>query len=269
MLVDRDMFEHESHHAQAVLQLVESWQEHLLDDLKVAEIARWQIVHYEHDLLWHSLNLVALGTCELKHIRILLVRHDARTSGECVVELDEAEVLARIHASVEGKLCQCCCYATESLCHDAFALASSHLCIHYVIIHRVEAEQVGCHLAVERERRAITRRTSQRITIDNLISGIEHSEVIDQSLCVSTKPKAERRRHCHLEMRIAWHEHVLILLALLNEHVEKLDGETSDLLKLVAHIQFQIDQHLIVAATSAVDLLANIAQAAGEDQLHF
>ena len=112
VLVDRDMFEHESHHAQAVLQLVEGWQEHLLDDLKVAEIARWQIVHYEHDLLWHSLNLVALGTCELKHIRILLVRHDARARGKCVVELDEAEVLARIHASVEGKLCQCCCYAT-------------------------------------------------------------------------------------------------------------------------------------------------------------
>ena len=69
-------------------------------------------------------------------------------------------------------------------------------------------------------------------------------------------------------MRITWHEHVLILLALLNEHVEKLDGETSDLLKLVAHIQFQIHQHLVVAAASAMDLLAYIAQAAGKNQLH-
>ena len=68
-------------HLQAVFEFVERWQEHFLDNLKVAEVTYRQIVHYQCHLLRQRLEFVALGSDEFENLRILLVRHDRRTSG--------------------------------------------------------------------------------------------------------------------------------------------------------------------------------------------
>ena len=77
MLVDFHLINNVSRHLQAVAQLVEGREEHFLYLLKVTEIARRQVVHDEHNLLWQALDLVALGTDKLEDVRILLVRHNA------------------------------------------------------------------------------------------------------------------------------------------------------------------------------------------------
>ena len=46
MFVHLHFAHHMRYHANAILQFVESRQEHLFDDLQVAEIARWQVVAY-------------------------------------------------------------------------------------------------------------------------------------------------------------------------------------------------------------------------------
>lgn len=61
MLVHFHLIDDVGCHLEAVFQLVESWQEHFLDNLEVAEVAHWQIVHDEHNLLRETLQLVALG----------------------------------------------------------------------------------------------------------------------------------------------------------------------------------------------------------------
>ena len=48
-------------------------------------------------------------------------------------------------------------------------------------------------------------------------------------------------------MRIAGHQHVLVLLALLDELVEEYLHAVSHLHEFVAGEEFQIDQHLVVA----------------------
>jgi hypothetical protein len=65
-----------SSHIKAVLQFGKGREEYFLDNLQVAEIARRQIVHDELYLRWQTLQFVRFGTYQLKHIGILLVRHD-------------------------------------------------------------------------------------------------------------------------------------------------------------------------------------------------
>ena len=74
--------------------------------MQVAEISRRQVVHYQRDLLWQRLQLVALGAYQLEHVRILLVRHDAAARRAFFRQTDEAEVLAVEQAGIEGHLGQ-------------------------------------------------------------------------------------------------------------------------------------------------------------------
>ena len=81
MLVHLYLVDDIGSHLETVLELVERRQEHLLDNLKVAEVAHGQIVHYQCHLLWQGLELVALGADEFEDVGILLMRHDRRTGG--------------------------------------------------------------------------------------------------------------------------------------------------------------------------------------------
>ena len=69
-------------------------------------------------------------------------------------------------------------------------------------------------------------------------------------------------------MRIARHQHVFILLALLDKFVEQHLHAVSHLHQFVAGKQFEVNQYLIVARTARMDLLAHIAQLTRQHQLH-
>ena len=58
MLVDLYLINNVRGHLQAVLQFTKRWQEHLFDNLQVAEVAHGQIVHHQHNLLWQRLQLI-------------------------------------------------------------------------------------------------------------------------------------------------------------------------------------------------------------------
>ena len=92
--------------------------------------------------------------------------------------------------------------------------------------------------------------------------------VIHESFSVGTKPQAERTGHCHLQMRVAWHEHVLVPFRLRDEFVEEVLHQSCNLLDLVADEQLQIHQHLVVAASARMNLLADVAEFAGQQHLH-
>ncbi len=138
MLVHFHLIDDIGCHLQAVFQLTEGRKEYFLDDLKITEIAYWQVVHDEHHLLWKALELVALGTNQFEYIWILLVRHDAGTRGALLRQLDEAEVLTVEHAGIESHLGQCSCHGSHGKSHIAkktmntyakYALRDQHLII--------------------------------------------------------------------------------------------------------------------------------------------
>ena len=69
-------------------------------------------------------------------------------------------------------------------------------------------------------------------------------------------------------MRIARHEHVLVLVALLYEFIEQHLHGIGYLHQLVTRKQLQVHQHLVIARTSRVYLLAHVAKLAGKQHLH-
>ena len=128
MLVHLHLVDDVGSHLQTVLQLVEGREEHFLDNLKIAEIAYWQVVHDEHYLLWKALELVALGANQ-----------------------HETEVLTVEHTGIESHLCQSSCHGSHGESHVALHLSSAHLCINHIIVHAVETEKFGGHSAVQWE----------------------------------------------------------------------------------------------------------------------
>lgn len=69
-------------------------------------------------------------------------------------------------------------------------------------------------------------------------------------------------------MGVARHEHVLELLALLQQLVEKHLYAFGHLSQLVTREEFQVDQHLVIARASGVDFLTHVAQSSRQHELH-
>ncbi|CCZ88684.1 unknown [Phocaeicola plebeius CAG:211] len=135
MFVDFDFLHDVSSHLQAVFQFLKGRKEHFLDNLKVTEITGRKVVHNHHNLLRKGLNLVAFGTGQLKHVGILLVRHDAGAGGTFIGQLHKAEVLTTEHAGIERHLRQCSGDGSQRKRYIAFHLATTHLGIHHIVIH--------------------------------------------------------------------------------------------------------------------------------------
>ena len=96
----------------------------------------------------------------------------------------------------------------------------------------------------------------------------DEAHIIYERLGISAEPKAKGRGHGNLQVRVARHQDLLVLLGELLQAIEEGANLGGDLLQLLAQEELQIDQHLVVARATRVNLLAHIAQAAGQQQLH-
>ena len=141
-------------------------------------------------MLRQRLQLVAFGAYQLEHVGILLVGHDAAACGTLLRELDEREVLAVKHAGIECHLGHRAGYRRHGKCHVALCLAAPHLSVHHVIVHRVEAQQLGCHGAVERERRAVAGSAAQRIAVGHAPCSLKEEHVVGKALGIGVATPA-------------------------------------------------------------------------------
>ena len=69
-------------------------------------------------------------------------------------------------------------------------------------------------------------------------------------------------------MGVARHQHLLILLALLDEFVEKHLHALCHLHQLMTGEKFQVYKHLVVARTARMNLLTHIAQLARQHKFN-
>lgn len=100
---------------------------------------------------------------------------------------------------------------------------------------------------------------AKRITVCHLVSGLQKEHVVGQRLGISTEPQSETRRHGNLHVGISRHEHILILVALLYKLVEEYLHMLGNVLQLMACEELQVNEHLVVTASSGVYLLSNVA----------
>ena len=182
--------------------------------------------------------------------------------------MDEAEVLTVEETRIESQLSQCPRYRSQGEGHVALSLAPTHLCVHHIVVHRVEAQEVGGQLTVEREAAAIAGGRAQGVAVGHPVGGLHEEHVVGQTLGISSEPQSERRGHGHLQMGVARHEHVLELLALGDELVEEILDERGRGVETVTDEELQVEQHLVVAAAARVNLLAHVTEFTCEQQLH-
>ena len=175
-------------HLQAFGQFVEGGQEHFLDDLQVAEIARGQVVHDERHLLGQRLQLVRLGPDELEDVGILLVGHDAAARGALLGQPHETEVLRVEEAGVVGQFGQGARHGGHGEGYVALGLAASHLRIHHIVVHRVEAQQACGHLPVEGEGAAVAGGRAQRVAVGHPVGGLHEEQVVGERLGIGAEP---------------------------------------------------------------------------------
>ena len=69
-------------------------------------------------------------------------------------------------------------------------------------------------------------------------------------------------------MGIAGHQHFLIAFALHNQHMKKLLNSLGNVFQLSTGEEFQVEQHLVVARTATVNLLAYIAKLTRQHKLN-
>ena len=120
------------------------------------------------------------------------MRHDAGTSGALLWQLDKREVLGIEHTSINSHLSQGACDGSQCKANIALRLATSHLRIYHVIVHGVKAQQIGRHLTIQWERRAIACSRTKGITVRHLIRRLQEQHIIGQRLGISAKPQSER-----------------------------------------------------------------------------
>ena len=92
--------------------------------------------------------------------------------------------------------------------------------------------------------------------------------VVGQRLGIGTKPQAEAAGHGHLQMGIARHQRVLVLLAERLQAVEEQLHLVGQLTHLVAIEQLQVYQHLVVARAPRVYLLTHSPESLRQQVFH-
>ena len=196
------------------------------------------------------------------------MRHDAGAGGAIVGQLDKAKVLTAEHAGIKRQFGNGAGNAGQREGYVALHLAASHLGIDHIVVECIEAQQAGGEGTVEGERGAVSGCRAQRIAVAHLEGCLQEEHVVHQALGIGAEPETEGGGHGYLQMGVARHQHVLVTIALRYQHVKQLFDGLGHFLDLCARKEFQVEQHLVVTRTAAVNLLAYIAQTARQHQFH-
>ncbi len=110
-----------------------------------------------------------------------------------------------------------------------------------------ESEQARGHFPVEGERRAVAGGRAEGVLVGYVVCSHEQLHVVGQGFGICAEPQSERRRHRNLQVGVAGHKDVLVFIAKFEQLVEKTLSFRGDAAQLVAHEQFEVDEHLVVA----------------------
>ncbi len=121
----------------------------------------------------------------------------------------------------------------------------------------VEAERLGGHVAVDRERGAGKRRRAERAFVEALARVLEPPRVAAQHLDVSHEMMAEGDRLRRLQMGEARHDHRGAIQRTGSEGALQLGDLDQDPVDRIAHPEAEIDGDLIVARARGVQPAGN------------
>ena len=208
-----------------------------------------------------------LAADELGDIRVLLLRHHRGARAVRIVELDEVELTAAPEDRLlrEAREMDHENRGRREELHDVVAVADG---VEAVRVDVLEVELLLHELAVDREGRAGEGAGAERHDVRALVDALEAGEVTREHAEVGEQVMREQDRLCALQMRVARHDDIAVLLRRLDERAL----QVLDLLlhghDLAAHIHVRIERDLIVAAARRVQPAAGLADGVGQALLN-
>ena len=190
---------------------------------------------------------------QFQAVGIALVRHDAAAGAQLHRQGHVAQLGQREQHQILGQTAQRHCHLVEGVERDRLQLAAA-VGRRQHVVHRPVAAEQGCHLfAVERQRRAVSRRRPERRSIGQPVTGFQQGEIVEQFLGKRRRPQAERRRHGDLHMGAARHAAPLVSGGEIEQGIGQVERQTLQRHQRVAPVQAQRGHHLVVARPAGMD----------------
>ena len=128
-------------------------------------------------------------------------------------------------------------------------------------LHGLEAEPCGDLLAGQVEvRHPVAGGAPERRDVGLRTRVPQRIEVGGEGFAVAERPERDRGGHGALEVRVAGHQHVGVLLGEGAERPAEVGRSAAEVFEAVAQEETEGGQHLVVAGAARVDLLAGLAQ---------
>ncbi len=172
--------------------------------LEVTVVSHRQALHRGQDANEFGDGAAAAATSQFGHVRVLLLRHDARTGGKTIRERHEAVFSARPEDDVLAEAGDVDLRDGAGRCELRHKVAVGGR-IHAVPGNCLEAELPGHHLPIERIRRTGERSRTEREHIGAAAAVEEPLAVAQEHLSVGEEMMAQRDGLRPLDVRIAGH----------------------------------------------------------------
>ncbi|KGX79133.1 hypothetical protein Y033_5379 [Burkholderia pseudomallei MSHR435] len=235
----------------------------LLQILVVAERQRLQERHQAHRVADHRRRLAAH---ELRHVGVLLLRHDRAAGAVAVRERDEAELLARERNELLRQ--------PRQMDHQIRRVRAEFDEV-VAVGHRIDAVQRGLPEAqprrrapaVDRQARAGRRTGAERALVGARERVDEAAAVALEHHHVSREPVRVIREFGALQVRVRWHHERVVALAVLEDRALQRVDRVHQLARRAHEIEALRARLLIVAAARGMRFLAELAELVDQQRL--
>ncbi|MNH98638.1 hypothetical protein D3C73_513810 [compost metagenome] len=213
-----------------------------------------------------AVDTARLAPHQLRHIRVLLLRHNAAACAEGIIQLHEAELRAAPQHQFftqPGQVSHHQCRVGQKF-DDEIPVADR---IQTVLIDTIEPELLCYKMTVDREGGSRKRPCSQRQHVDPLVAVRQAFCITAEHGHVSQQMVGEQDRLGTLQMRVAGNDRLDIVLGLAYQRFLQLMQQSYQFDHPIAQIQMHVGSHLVVAAASGMQLAADRADLL--DQIFF
>ena len=264
--VEAQVRQHPGHDVERLPERVGRIEERRLVLLEVAVVGERQALQRGEQRHQRARHAPGLAAHQLRHVRVLLLRHHRAAGREGVGQLDEAELLGRPQHELLGK-------AGEM--HGRDRRGGQELDRRVAVRDRVhavgrdarEAELARDEAPIEGEACARQRAGAERQLVGARAAVAEARPVARQHLVIGEQVVREEDRLRALEVRVAGEERVAMAAGERGERALHSGQGGVDGVALGAQPEAQVERHLIVPAPAGVELPADGADELGEPPL--
>ncbi len=205
---------------------------------------------------------------QLEDVGVALLRHDRGAGGHRLGQGDEAELAAAPQHQVRRQPSEVLQCQGDLEQHLRLGLAARQLHRGHRFLHGREAEAAASGLAVDRQQRhTVAGRRAERVLVDAAQAGAEPQGVVAQLGRESSGPQRHRAGHRGLMVGVAGQRRRRLARRQLVERGGDGARALGERGHLVAQVEAQRRQHLVVARAAEVEARARFADRRGEAAL--